>query len=487
MLFAAKLVSVLTGLAFNLMVARSAIRTGTTDEYGVWGNLNQILLPYFTLVAGVIPFWTIRFVAREKEGAVKTGVLANTVLAVIAAAIYLALVPLVTSIFKAEAYTLIYSIAALQIVETYLVSVLEACLQARQPQYVGYGFLVGDVFKVLLGTVFMAMLRLSLLGAMLSLVIAFVFKIIFYLEALSEEFHQKINFGFIREWFKGSAFNLYNILGERIAAFVFIMMSYYGGEIATAYYTASALVATVVTYSSVLAFALYPKLLAESNLEDATTALKMVLMFAVPMAAGIMSLADSFLVIQDVSYSVAVPVITILALDSLIITLSSIYYYVFLGMERVDEKAEIPFKQIAKSKLFVVFSLPYAHSAITLPTTYYALNNLAQNQPQLITTYVVAINTIAHITTFTVLYAIVRKTAKVSAPYKNIAKYLFASAVMAIVLRLVPHPKTITLTLALTVLGGLIYLAILLVIDREAKILASAIIKGTKNKIWRGA
>lgn len=481
--FAARLVSVITGLAFSLMVARSAVITPTVDEYGVWGNLYQILLPYFTLFSGVIPFWTLRFAAREKEGAVKTGVLANTLVAVVAAAVYVSLIPLLTSMFKAEAYTLVYAVAALQIVEIYLISVLEACIQAQKPQYVGYGFIVGDVCRVLLGFVFMIVLQQSLLGAILSLVIASAIRVLFYFNVLITEFKQKVKFNYMREWLKGSTFNLYNLLGDRIAATIFLMMSHYGGQTAQGYYTASTLVATVVTYSSTLAFALYPKLLAESNLEDATTSLKMVLMFAVPMTAGVIGLADSYLIIQDVSYVVAEPVIITLAVDALILTLSSIYYYVLLGVEKVDEKAEIPFRQVAKSRLFIVFSLPYAHSAITLPTTFYVINNLARNDPLFITTSAVLINTIAHLAMFIVLYLIVRKATKVIVPYKNIAKYIFASAVMAVFLRFIPHPTTIMLTLVVTAMGGIIYILILLAIDREARTLAFTILRELERKL----
>lgn len=483
--FASRLVGVITGLAFNLMVARSAVITPTIDEYGVWGNLYQILLPYFTLVSGVIPFWAMRFVAREKEGAVKTGVFTNMLVAVVAAVIYLSLIPLLTSLFKAEAYTLVYAIATLQIIEMYLINVLESCLQAQQPQYVGYGFIVGDTCRVLLGFSFMIVLRQSILGAILSIVIASAIKVMFYFKVLIQEFNQKINLNYVREWLKGSAFNLYNILGDRIAASIFLMMSHYGGQPAQGYYTASTLVATVVTYSSMLAFALYPKLLAESNLEDATTSLKMVLMFAIPMTAGIIGLADSYLIIQDVSYAIAEPVIITLAVDALILTLSSIYYYILLGIERVDEKAEIPFRQVAKSKLFIVFSLPYAHSAITLPTTFYVINNIAQDNPLLITTSVVLINTMAHLAMFIVLYAIVRRAAKVIVPYKNIAKYIFASAAMAVILRLIPHPTTIMLTLIATAVGGIIYVLILLAIDAEARTLAFTILKELKRRVIR--
>ncbi|NIO36954.1 hypothetical protein GTO27_04540, partial [Candidatus Bathyarchaeota archaeon] len=91
-IFAAKMLSVATGLLFQLMIARST----TKSEYDLWFNLNDILA-YFTLLATAIPFWTMRFVAREKEGAVKTGIIANLLISAIATAIYISLVPFITS------------------------------------------------------------------------------------------------------------------------------------------------------------------------------------------------------------------------------------------------------------------------------------------------------------------------------------------------------------------------------------------------------
>ena len=482
-LFTAKLISVATGLAFTLMVARSAVRSATHDEYGIWGILNMILIPYFTLLSGVIPFWSMRFVAREKAGAAKTGILSNTIMGMVVTVIYIIMVPIITSIFKVEAYVLLFSIAAALIIETYLIAVLEACLQAQRPQVVGYGLLIGDVCRVLLGFIFIVELQQSLLGAMLSIVIAFAIKMAFYFKMVLKELQQSITLSYIKEWVKGSAFNIYNMIGDRIAASIFVMLSLYGREIATSYYTASVIVATIVTYSSLLAFALYPKLLAENNLEDVTTSLKTVLMFAIPMTAGIIALSDSYLVIQDYSYNVATPVIIILAVDALILTISSIYSYVLFGIEKIDEKAKIPFKQVVKSRLFIAFSLPYTHSAITLPTTFYVLTNFVKDQPLLVATYVTAINTVAHLAMFIVLYIIVRKAVKVKIPWKNIAKYVFASAVMATTIFIIPHPTRIYSTLAMTAIGGIIYLACLMIIDKEAWMLALTIWQEIKAKL----
>jgi O-antigen/teichoic acid export membrane protein len=477
-LFAAKLLSVATGIAFTFIVVRSVSQI----DYGTWGTFN-IIMPYFILLSTAFPFWIMRFVARDKEGAAKTGIFANMLLGIAAALVYLALLPLLVPTFDLGNYVLLFSVAAIYIIENYFVAALEACIQAQRPHFVGYGLLVGEVCKVLLAFILIIEFQFSLLGALLSIVIAFAVRIAFYIREVIAELKKKIAFDYIREWVKGSTFNIYNIIGDRIAAIIFLMLPIYGGEIAPSYYQAAIIIANVITYSTFLAYALYPKLLAENKMEDVTAAIKMVMMFAIPMTIGVLVMADSYLVIQKEVYKDATPVLMILGIDALILTVSNIYASTLYGIEKIDEKAKIPFKQVAKSRMFIAFSLPYAHSAITLPTTFYLLTNFARNQPLLATIYVTTVNTVAHFTMFIVLYALVHKAVKVKIPWKAIAKYVLASTFMAAFLFVTPHPKTIFLTIGVTVIGGIIYSAILLVIDREARTLIKTVLHETINKL----
>lgn len=471
--FAAKLITVVTGILFTLLVARSV----TQEEYGVWGTLN-IIVPYFTIMSSALPFWVMRFVARNREGATKTGVLANAGIGAAATLIYVALLPLIVPTFGLENYVMLYGIAAMQIIEIYLIAVLEGCLQAQQPHYVGFGLLVGEVCKVVLAYLFIAALQLSILGAFLSITIAFGIKVVFYFKTVWTDLRQKMVVNYVKEWLKGSTFNIYNFAGDRIAAILFLMIPIFGGEIATSYYQAAAPIANIITYSAFLAFALYPKILAENKLDEATASLKLVLMFAIPMAAGVFAIPSSFLLILNPIYGEAWPILIILAVDALIVTLTSIYGAVLFGIERVDEKAEVPFRQVAKSRLFVYFSLPYLHSIITLPTAYYLLTTFTQNQPLLVAIYALAINTTAKLAMFLVQYGLVRSAVKVEIPWKNVAKYVFASLVMAAVL-FAFHPTRTYLTFVITAVGGIIYIGILLAIDKEARMLL--------KDIWREA
>lgn len=478
-IFTARMLSVAAGLIFQLMIARSA----TLQDYGIWFNIND-LLTYFILFAAVLPFWAMRFTARKEEGATKTGVIANLVISIAATIIYISLIPMITPVVGVNPkYTPLYILTSAQIIEIYLLNALEACLAAKKPQALGYGLLVAEAFKVVLGYIFIIKLQQPLQGAIISLTIAIALQTLFYLKLLWTEMKQNVKWAYIKEWFKGSVANIYNVIGSQIAAFIFILLFTYGGETARSNYGAAAQIANIITYSSFLAFALYPKLLAEKNSQDITTSLKTVLMFAIPMAAGVLAMPDSYLTILKAEYVEAWPILMVLAIDALVATLSMLFSYVLYGLERLDEKAKISFKELTKSRLFIGFSLAYIHSAITIPTTFYVLTNYTKNQPVSSALAVAIINSTVRFAMFLILYTMVSKMAEIKIPWKNIARYLFASAVMATVIYTIPHPNRIYLTLSITALGGIIYIALLVAIDKEARTLAHSVWQEIKIKL----
>jgi len=469
MIFAARMLSVATGLAFTLMLTRAT----TEQQYGIWSNINDIIA-YFAFLAPAFPFWAMRFAARNKEGAIKTGFLANLTISIIATIIYLPLIPLIMLLLGiSQTYMIIYLIASMQIIETYLMTMLEACLRAKLPQAVGYGLLIEEICKVLLAYTLIIKLQQPLPGALLSILIAYSIQIAYYLKLLSKELKQPIKWNYVKEWLKGSTINIYYSVGDRIAALIFIMLIIYGGQAARGQYQAAMTITNIIMYSSYLSFALYPKLLAENSIRDITTSLKTVLMFAVPMTAGAIALSNSYLIILNKIYGEAAPVLIVLAVGAFVQIISQFFASVLFGLEKIDEKAKIPLRKLVKSPLFIAFTLPYAQSAITLPTTFYVLTTFAQNPPVTAALYVGIIDTIARSAMFLVLYAVVRRMVKVDIPWKNIAKYVFASLVMASILFLIPHPTRLMFTLGVTAAGAIIYLALLIAIDKETRTLAN--------------
>ncbi|MBT0160723.1 hypothetical protein G4O51_12155 [Candidatus Bathyarchaeota archaeon A05DMB-2] len=492
-IFAAKLISVATGLIFQFLIAQATIPF--PGQYDIWFNTSDVLA-YFTLMSGVAPFWVMRFVARGKEGAAKTGFMANLTISVISTVAYLAFIPFIlSSLGISFNYLPVYLIVSFQIAELHAITLLESCLQATIPQTIGYGLLVQQVGKVALGYVLITQTGQPLVGAVIATTVAFAVQIFYYYRLLAGQMKERIHWGYVKQWLKGSVANIYNVVGNQMAAYVFIMLYDMGGEGARGRYGAAAQIANVISYASFLAFALYPKLLAEKKREDVTVSLKMVLMFAIPMTAVAIALSGSYVTLLRPDFPDASIVLVVLAVDTLVSVIAGMYSSVVFGMENIDEKERISFRELAKSRIFVAFSLPYVHSAITLPITYYVLSVYALKLPLAAALSVSIINAVARFFTFIVLIILVRKMVKIDIPWKSIGKYVLAAAVAALVLFLLPHPAAIPATatsmekvfdiahtLILTAVGGAIYLAILMVIDKEARTLPKAILQEIRGK-----
>jgi hypothetical protein len=364
---------------------------------------------------------------------------------------------------------------------------LEACLRPKMPQTIGYGIIVEESCKVLLGYILIVRLQQALMGVLLSIIIGTAVHVAYYLKLLLPELRESIKWSYVKEWLKGSALNVYSYVGDKIAAFTSILLIIYGGQAARGQYQAAMTVAGIIVYSSFLSFPLYPRLLGENSAKDTEHALivslKTVLMFAIPMTTGAIVLSNSYLIGLNEIYAEATLVLIVLAVNAFVQIISGFFSSVLFGLEKADEQAKVPLRKLVKSPLFKAFSLSYVQAAITLPITIYALVMFAQNQPITAAVYVGIIDTVARLVVFLILYAIVCRMVKLSIPWENIAKYVFASAIMAVVLFLIPHPTRLYLTLGITAVGAIIYFAVLMAIDKETRALFNSVLREIKFKV----
>jgi O-antigen/teichoic acid export membrane protein len=475
-IFGAQLISVVTGFAFTILLTR----TMSQAEYGVWNNIYDVI-GYFLLFSGFIPFWAIRFVARGKEGATKTAFVSNLIVAMASAAAYIPLAPLIaTSLHITE--TSVYVLASGLIVTTFAVNTLESCLRAKRPQAIGYGLLLEEAIKLSLAYLFIVRFHQLFIGAMLSLILAASFQTFFYLKLLSKDLRQKIQWDYVREWLKGSTALIYNAVGVQLANFVLIMLLIYGTQTGRGDYAAGAIFATIIGYSASLAFALYPKLLAENSLREVTASLKTVLMFALPLVAIVISMSPSLLTVMNKSYRGTWPILVVLAIDALISLLSTFYTNVLYGVEKLDEEAKIPLRKLVKSKMFKLLTLPYIQAAITLPTTLYILTKFANGQPVRAGTYVAIIIMAAHAILFLLTYLVMGTSVRIVVPWKSIGKYAFSSTVTAVILYLLPHPSTLALTFITVIVGAAAYTALTMAIDKDARTLVRSILQEIRKQ-----
>ena len=178
-IFTSQVIGIITGLIYTLLLTRNM----TTSQFGIWTNIFDYT-GYFLLFSGLLPFWATRFVARGKEGTVKTGALAQLLIALISVVIYFPAIVLISRAIGTEVYLLIYLITGFYILNTYMVTIFESILTSMKPQAIGYGFLIEEVVKVTVALVLILGLRQLFLGAILGLVISALVQLLYYVRLL---------------------------------------------------------------------------------------------------------------------------------------------------------------------------------------------------------------------------------------------------------------------------------------------------------------
>ncbi len=389
--------------------------------YGIWNNIFD-LTAYFTLANGLFPFWATRFVARKMKGTVKTGLLANLVVALVATAIYIPIVFPATQAFHSQAYLAVYIVAALQIVNTYLIVMLEGCLRSLKPQAIGYGLLIEEIVKVSLALPLILGLHQLFMGAMVSMMTAASVQALYYIRLLSKYLNEPIQWNYLKEWLKGSIVNIYSAVGVQLNGIVFILLyiTPVVGPIARADYAAAAVFANVIGYASFISFALYPKLLAKACAEnEVAQSFKTTLMLAIPFIVVAIAMPTSLLTILNVAYSGGSTILILLTLDAVVLLVGNFYNLCVFGVEHLDEEGKISLKQLVRSKIFQVFTVPYIQAALVLPIVYFFVTRATLTSPVQAASFVIIINMSIRIATVAGLYAAMRKSIRIIIDWKS--------------------------------------------------------------------
>jgi hypothetical protein len=428
------------------------------------------LIGLFSLLSGLFPFWATRFAARGKEGAIKTAVLANLIVGLIVIAFYLPLVaPILAAFNISNVYLFVYLLASLYILDMFLVSVLESCLRVVKPHAMGYGLLIEEIIKVTLAYAFIAILKQLFLGAVIGLLAGASVQAVFYVWLLKDDLRQRIQWPYLREWLRSSPVLIYNIVGSQLNSLVLYLLVYFAGQSALGNYQAAVTFSTVIGYAFSLAFALYPKMLAQECPADVATSFKTMIMLALPMATVAIIMSGSLLTILNVSYAPAASVLMLLAVDSMVVLISQFYTQCLLGLESFDVEGKIPLNQLVRSKIFKVFTLPYIQAAITLPLLHVVLTKVVFNNPVEAASYMVAINIIIHAAVFLGVYVFMRKTIGLPSVWKSLGKYVLGAIAAAGVLLILPQTTTLLATLGKALVGAGVYGALLYLIDSDAR------------------
>jgi len=476
--FVARLLTIVTGFLFVVTVTRNL----ATTDFGVWQNIGDVL-GYMLVLAGIIPFSTVRYAARGYRDAIKTGVVANVLLSLPLTGVFLLLAPSLASTIGAN--PLHFQIASLQILLFYLLQVVQGAVHATTPHILAYGTVIYEVTKIILGVALVTYFGIGLLGAIVTVIVSQATLSLFYLASIRDYLREGVNWSYLRSWWKVSFISLYSILGERLGSLGLILLVLIWGAVARAYFGAALTIAVMITYSNALATALYPRLLTKTDSVAVETVLKMTMLFAIPMTGGVIILSNSLLTILKPDYAAASLLLSILAVTCLLDSFSAIMNTIIIATEKVDMNTDTKLKELVKSRFFLLPTLTYVGVSIYLPLLLVLLKWFATD-PLQAALYTSLAGILANIPIFLLRYRTAERSLPFRLPVSHLARYIFATALMMVVLSQINLAATLSRVFILVLVGGAVYFGTVLAIDPETRTLIETTVNFIKEKLGYG-
>jgi len=479
--FSSQIYSLLTGLIFSVMVARKL----SVEIFGVWSYLLAVF-NYFMLVPPLIGYWIIRFTARGKDtggAALILGVTTSTILTFI----LIALSPLVALPLRIDLPILM--LLAIQLFVSVVYASLEWLSTGLKPEAIAYSYMVFESLKVAAAFVLIFLLQLGIEGAIASIIIGIIGRIITTIILIRKYVSLKFNFKIALRAIKGLWLPLYGAIPGLISRIDAILIaSLTGSREGLAFIAAVQTVGGTISYSLSLASALYPKLLAEKCISDVEEALRLVFIIAIPSCTGVVILSPYLLSILRIDYVEAYVPLAVYALTQLSLITGSIASTTLSGLEDVDLNENARFKDYVKSRLFKVASIGLSSSILYIVILLIILNLAKPLKPIEISLTWVMANTAANIASTTCLIILIRKL-PIKTPWRNIFNYILSAAIMTIPVIML-KPKNIVVEAVTTlkniaptiIIGALTYFIILYIIDQWFRELVSKILKHIKPK-----
>jgi O-antigen/teichoic acid export membrane protein len=479
--FAASIVGALAGLLFIILVVR---RLSSTD-LGTWQWINRIV-SYALLPAALLNFWSARSIARDSTTS-RTALILNGALSLPVLLAYVLLIPLIAN--AAQTTTPIFLVAAAFIPLYYLNQAMQTIAGSTEPQHIGYSTIFFESSKVLSAFILVFTLQFMLTGAVLSVEIALVIQITFLIVFMRKYLHGRLKRESAKQWVSQSWLSGYLSQSTFLLTLDVVIVLVVSGALGTlvlAYFTVAAVIGGLVGLAGSLATGLYPKLLKSGGARDVEVVLKLLLLFGIPMLVGTMLIVQPLLYLYGSKYLIVNTMTRILVASSFVDTISSIADSVLLGTVNVD-RGKPKFKELAKSRLFLIPSINFAMGLCYLVALFFVLtfsiSNLSPSASQIGILWVLSLLLVKlPFVSYKLLFA--KRVAKFRIPWKAIAKYSIGAAIMAIgliyCLQFVVYGsfyQFLIYPLGLVGVGVVIYTITLLVIDKDFRQLLRTILR----------
>jgi len=471
LMFAANLVGYLTGFLFTVFITRRL----SEEEFGVWALIGSFIT-YSLMPFNLVSSWISRDAARGKK------ILSS------AAALFLLLTPISIIIYfsialgSAAAINYGHGIIALGIIILipYILLTLGTAIQSGYaPQNLGIARIIFEVSKVAIAFYLVVTLRLGLLGAFISLSIAYLLQASLLLRKSKPLFQKQMNKELMRKWLKGIPVSAIQVLNNALAATDVVLIGLItGSAVIAGYWQAAVAASALAASSSLLMTGLAPRLLSGGAQRDLDKAFDFTMILSIPMLLGFLTLSRDILWILRPTYSAAWAAASLLAVKGVIGSLSRFGSLVVFGSDHFDRGEHVSMKDYLKSGIFLLnkvnlfLSILYIASvAVFLLTAKTIFINIAE-----LVTLVALISLIFMILRSVVNLRIMKKLTKLKLTYRNLGHYMIASMIMAASIyflrgRIGPLPSRAVEAappiLGLVLLGAAIYGAVLYLISKH--------------------
>jgi len=478
--FASRVISVLTGLLFTMLVTRRL----NEELFGTW-QFYASLLSYFTIPSSIVNYWLTRVTGRGKPVA-KSGVFFNSMVSLVSATLFIILSPVFAASVSIDASTILAFI--IWIMAIHHTSSLESVCHGVEPHIVGYGTVVFETSKVVIGAILVGYFRLSLFGAVLSVDMALIIQTLYYSIRLFKHLKGPFTLNEVGRWFKMGWIPLTSIApGFVYSQDALALALLTGSLLPVAYIRAANVFAGVILFAGSLAVGLYPRLLSGGTGKDVKESLELVLLFLIPMTLGQLILAEPLLYLLREGYAPVYGVLRIMAVCSAIIVMKNFFSTVILGVEKADINENVSWRNLLGSYLTRVPIIDLAGSIVYVAITAViarVLNDL--NSPlMLISMSAASCYLLVNLLIMLCYLSISRRLVNFGLDFRRIFKLLVSGLIMSTVLLLL-YPESarseqimvvITSLMPVILLGAIVYFTAVYLLDRKSREMLKTILK----------
>lgn len=490
--FASNLVSIFTGMMFVTMTSRRL----SDVEFGLWHYIG-VLIQYIVIPGSLTNYWLTRYAGRGFRVG-RTGLILNSIVMFVMIVFYMLFYPFISPPVTGieNLYVLLFLLVILQIPAEYYAASLSALASGVAPQAIGYGQLVLEPMKLIVGYFLVIRFQWGLAGALLSFIIARYSYAVFLAFYLRGDLSDGLNFNLMKKWIKLWWLPAYNIvfIGYLRSLDVMLVSHMTNSTVPIAHMKAIQTVIAVILYSNMLASALYPRLLSGGGAEDVKVVFDYVSMFSFPMVFGTMAMSKSFLSLLKVDFTVSSNALMVSSIYALLFSFCGVLSTCLIGIERVELNENTSFIDYVKSKLFIVPSARLVVFTVMLSMLYVFLNyvlSIGVSDPAYIVFGWSCIRVLAFLLLLLYFWFKVKVEFNLDLPVNRFLRYLFASTVMFIVLWFTGLGNTayerfldaLLNSLLGVMIGAFTYFSILFLIDSETRRLAGDLIREVRRTI----